>query len=159
MFGELSTGAGNDLERVTMIAKKMVCSWGMSDKLGPMTIGKEEGDVYLGKELISRNTYSDETTRLVDREIHDFIMKAHQKALNLMQTHRELLELLAKELYEKETLGTDEIFAMILENVDAEQREIVNRKYHKALELRFEHSEPIVASASETPIVEKDGTE
>jgi cell division protease FtsH len=159
IFGELTTGAGNDLERVTMIAKKMVCSWGMSDKLGPMTIGKEEGDVYLGKELISRNTYSDETTRLVDREIHDFIMKAHQKALNLMQTHRGLLELLAKELYEKETLGTDEIFSMILGNINEELQEVVKTKYQKALELRFEHSEPITAASSEPSVSEKENKE
>lgn len=157
IFGELTTGAGNDLERVTEIAKKMVCSWGMSEKLGPMTIGKEEGEVYLGKELISRNTYSDETTSMVDREIHDFIMKAHQKALNLMNTQRELLELLAKELYERETLGTDEIFSMILTHIDPEQKEVVQKKYQKALELRFEHSEPITSVQDSTVPPEKDG--
>jgi len=155
IFGELTTGAGNDLERVTGIAKKMVCSWGMSEKLGPMTIGKEEGEVYLGKELVSRNTYSDETTRLVDREIHDFIMKAHQRAVDLMQTHRPLLELLAKELFERETLGTDEIFSIILENVNEEQQAVVRQKYQKALELRFEHSSPATTDNDVQAVAEK----
>jgi len=153
VFGELTTGAGNDLERCTDIAKKMVCSWGMSDKIGPMTIGKEQGEVFLGKELVSRDIYSDETSQLVDREIRETIMEAHLQANAILEAHQPLMELMAKELQEKETLGTDEIFDLILANTDPSEHELVTSKYKKALELRFEHSE---TAAAETPKPEEE---
>lgn len=150
IFGELTTGAGNDLERCTDIAKKMVCAWGMSDKVGPMTIGKEQGEVFLGKELVSRDIYSDETSQMVDREIREIIAEAHRQALEILKAHQPLLEILSAELQEKETLGTDEIFSLILANVPSETAELVNRKYKKALELRFEHSEQAVSEENKT---------
>ncbi|MBW6514862.1 MAG: ATP-dependent zinc metalloprotease FtsH [Candidatus Syntrophosphaera sp.] len=143
IFGELTTGAGNDLERVTEIAKKMVCTWGMSDAFGPMTIGKEQGEVYLGKELIGRDTHSNETAQLIDSEIRAFITRAYHKALDILRAQRDLLEKLAAELFEKETLGTEEIFEFILAEVGDEDRDLVQKKYEKAKELRFEHSEKI----------------
>jgi cell division protease FtsH len=139
VFGELTTGAGNDLERTTDIAKKMVCSWGMSDVIGPMTIGKDHGEVYLGKELVSRDSYSDETTRMVDAEIRSLISESYQKALEILRSQRELLDVLAKDLQEKETLGTEEIFQIILKVVSDEDKSMVEAKYAKAKELRFEH--------------------
>lgn len=143
VFGELTTGAGNDLERCTDIAKKMVCTWGMSDKIGPMTIGKEQGEVFLGKELSNRDVYSEETSQIVDSEIRGIITEAHEKAKQILSTHKALLEILAKELQEKETLGTDEIFSIVLANLGDVDPEMVNAKYKKALELRFEHSEAL----------------
>lgn len=140
VFGELTTGAGNDLDRVTEIAKKMVCSWGMSEAFGPMTIGKEQSEVYLGKELIGRDVHSNETAHLVDSEIRGFITRAYDKALDILKKRRDLLEKLAAELFEKETLGTDEIFEFVLANIDDSDREQVLAKYEKARELRFEHS-------------------
>ncbi|HQO18486.1 MAG TPA: ATP-dependent zinc metalloprotease FtsH, partial [Candidatus Cloacimonas sp.] len=112
VFNEFTTGAGNDLERCTDITKKMVCSWGMSDKIGPMTIGKEQGEIFLGKELVSRDVFSEETSQLVDREIRDIINNAYAQAISLLTAHRKLMEIMAKELQEKETLGTDEIFSL-----------------------------------------------
>ncbi len=102
VFGELTTGAGTALERCTDIAKKMVCAWGMSEKIGPMTIGKEQGEVFLGKELVSRDIYSDETSQMVDREIRETIMEAHLKAREILDSHSKLMEILAIELQEKE---------------------------------------------------------
>jgi len=145
VFGELTTGAGNDLERVSEIAKKMVCSWGMSEKVGPMTIGRDQGEVFLGRELVSRDIYSNETAKLVDEEIRSFINNAHQEAVKIMNDHRDLLDLMSKELFEKETLGTDDIFRLILDNIDEEHKPLVQAKYDKAKELRFEHSEPVQA--------------
>ncbi len=141
VYGELTTGAGNDLERVTEIAKKMVCSWGMSDAFGPMTIGKEQGEVYLGKELIGRDTHSNETAQLVDSEIRGFISRAYDRSLEILKLRRGLLEQLAAELYEKETLGTEEIFEFVLAGIGDADREQVLAKFNKAKELRFEHSE------------------
>ena len=143
VFGELTTGAGNDLERTTDIAKKMVCSWGMSDVIGPMTIGKEQGEVFLGKELASRDLHSDETSRLVDAEIRKFISEAHLQAREILEKHRDLLDDMAKELQERETLGTDEIFKLILTHLDSDERALVESKYERAKEMRFEHSSEI----------------
>ncbi|MDD2719327.1 MAG: ATP-dependent zinc metalloprotease FtsH [Candidatus Cloacimonetes bacterium] len=140
VFGELTTGAGNDLERATDISKKMVCSWGMSDVVGPMTIGKEHNEVFLGKEIGSRDVHSDETSRMVDSEIRKFITEAHTAALDILKKHRALLDKMAAELQEKETLGTEEIFTLILENLDSEEKALVEAKYERAKEMRFEHS-------------------
>ncbi len=150
VYGELTTGAGNDLERVTEIAKKMVCSWGMSEAFGPMTIGKEQGEVYLGKELIGRDVHSNETAQLVDSEIRGFISRAYDKALDILKKRRGLLEKLAAELFEKETLGTEEIFEFILAEAGAEEREQILAKYNKAKELRFEHSDKLDTAAAQT---------
>jgi cell division protease FtsH len=156
MFGELTTGAGNDLERCTDIAKKMVCAWGMSNKIGPMTIGKEQGEIFLGKDIGTRDIYSDETSQIVDREIRETITEAYELAKFILTSHKELMEIMAKELQEKETLGTDEIFQIILNTPGNADLDMVNAKYKKAQELRFEHSESIAAVAgnpelSETP--------
>lgn len=159
VFGELTTGAGNDLERVSDIAKKMVCSWGMSDKVGPMTVGRDQGEVYLGKELVSRDIHSNETAKLVDEEIHAFITKAHQTAIQIMKDHRELLELMSNELFEKETLGTDEIFGLILAHVDEDIKAMIEAKYAKAKELRFEHSEADRFEETATEISDNPGGE
>lgn len=151
IYGELTTGAGNDLERVTEIAKKMVCSWGMSEAFGPMTIGKQQGEVYLGKELIGRDVHSNETAQLVDSEIRGFITRAYERALVILKKRRELLEKLAAELFEKETLGTEEIFEFILAEAAESDLEQVRAQYTKARELRFEHSEKLAADATPPP--------
>lgn len=140
VFGELTTGAGNDLERSTDIAKKMVCSWGMSDVIGPMTIGREKSEVFLGKELGTHDRHSDETSRLVDSEIRALVTEAHESAKALLIKHRTLLDVMAKELQDKETLNTDDIFSLILDNLEPQEREIVQAKYERAKEMRFEHS-------------------
>ncbi len=137
IYNEFTTGAGNDLERVTDIAKKMVCSWGMSEVFGPMTVGKDHGEVYLGKELIGRDTHSNETAQLIDNEVRGFINRAYERALEILRKHRGLLESLAEELFEKETLGTDEIFEFILTAVDDADRQHVESKLAKAQEMRF----------------------
>lgn len=152
VFGELTTGAGNDLERSTDIAKKMVCAWGMSDVIGPMTIGREQSEIFLGKELGTHDRHSDETSRLVDSEIRALITEAHDTAKALLIKHRTLLDVMAKELQEKETLNTDDIFKLILDNLDTPELEIVQAKFERAKEMRFEHSSEIDASASLTDI-------
>ncbi len=156
VFNELTTGAGNDLERCSDIAKKMVCTWGMSDKVGPMTIGKEHGEVFLGKELVSKDIFSNETAQLVDTEIHAIIKEAHEKAVELLKKHSNLLELMSQELYDKETLGTDEIFGLILANIPEEEAELVIQKQEKAKEMRFDTGKPY--SGEENPVPEDAAT-
>lgn len=154
VFDELTTGAGNDLERITDIAKKMVCVWGMSDKVGPMTIGKEQGEVFLGMDLGSREIHSNETALLVDSEVRAFIHEAHETAKAILKQHYELMDIMAKALLDKETLGTEEIFELVLANCPPEELELVQKKYARAREMRFEHSDSLdqdeIAEEAET---------
>jgi len=140
VFNDLTTGAGNDIERCTDIAKKMICVWGMSDKIGPMTIGKDQGEVYLGKDILSRDIYSDDTAKLVDSEIRKLIHDSHQKALDILSQHKELMDILANMLLEKETLNTEEIFNTILPHISEETKPLVDKKFQQAMEMRFEYT-------------------
>ncbi len=154
VFNDLTTGAGNDIERCTEIAKKMICVWGMSDKIGPMTIGKDQGEVYLGKEILSRDIYSDDTAKLVDSEIRNLIHTSHQRALDILNGHKGLMDKLANLLLEKETLNTEEIFETILNNISDELKPLVDKKFQQAMEMRFEYAakhpdtEPVIAEGS-----------
>ncbi|MFO7660623.1 MAG: ATP-dependent zinc metalloprotease FtsH [Candidatus Cloacimonadaceae bacterium] len=140
VFNDLTTGAGNDIERCTDIAKKMICVWGMSDIIGPMTIGKDQGEVYLGKEILSRDIYSDDTAKLVDSEIRKLIHDSHQRALDILRGHKDLMDELAKMLLEKETLNTEEIFETILAHISDETKPLVEKKFQQAMEMRFEYA-------------------
>jgi cell division protease FtsH len=140
VFGELTTGAGNDIERCTDIAKKMVCVWGMSEKIGPMTIGKDQGEVYLGKDILSRDIYSDDTAKIVDLEIRNLIHESHQKAKDFLKDHKVLMDILAARLLEIETLGTEEIFDTILAHISEKSKPLVEKKFQQAMEMRFEYA-------------------
>ncbi|MDD3580200.1 MAG: ATP-dependent zinc metalloprotease FtsH [Desulfobacca sp.] len=105
----LTTGAGNDIERATDLARKMVCDWGMSDELGPLTFGKREEQIFLGREISQHRDYSEETARKIDAEIKNLIMSCHQQASELLRTNLSKLHALAQALLVKETLGGHEI--------------------------------------------------
>lgn len=163
VFNDLTTGAGNDIERCTDIAKKMICVWGMSEKIGPMTIGKDQGEVYLGKDILSRDIYSDDTAKLVDSEIRQLIHDSHHKAQNLLANHRDLMDKLATRLLEIETLGTEEIFETVLAHVSDASKPLIEKKFQQAMEMRFEytakHPEPdgesVAAAKEEEPSAEQ----
>jgi cell division protease FtsH len=155
VFNDLTTGAGNDIERCTDIAKKMICVWGMSEKIGPMTIGKDQGEVYLGKDILSRDIYSDDTAKLVDSEIRELIHSSHQRALDILKQHMTLMDKLAGRLLEIETLGTEEIFEAVLADISEEHKPLIEKKFQQAMEMRFEYaakqSEPEPEKAEDTP--------
>ncbi len=110
---EMSTGAGNDIERATDLARRMVCKWGMSDKLGPLTFGKKEEHLFLGRELSQQKDYSEDTARQIDGEVERIIKEAMEKAKSVLMQHRDKLENLAQALLEKETLNTDELRSIV----------------------------------------------
>ena len=109
VFQQFTTGAGNDLERATDLARKMVCNWGMSDELGPVTFGKKEEHIFLGREFAQSKDFSEETARLIDAAIKNLVLKASGQAVSLLSKHRAQLETLAQGLLEKETLDSREI--------------------------------------------------
>lgn len=114
IFNELTTGAGDDIEQATVIAKKMVCEWGMSDLLGPMTFGKKNEEIFLGREIQSHRDYSDVTARMIDEEIAKLIRIAQKRAHELLDKHEKILHLFAEELIKYETIDDDDIKRILL---------------------------------------------
>ncbi len=106
---DITTGASNDLERVTEMAKRMVTEWGMSEKLGLVTYGSNSQTVFLGKDMETHNTYSDDTAKIIDDEMHIIIEGAHERAKTLLSEHRSVLDNMARVLIEKETIYTEEV--------------------------------------------------
>jgi cell division protease FtsH len=113
IFGDISTGAGNDIERATDLARKMVCNWGMSDKLGPLTFGKKDEAIFLGKELATHKDYSEKTAVMIDEEIKNIVLLCYKKAKNILEQHREVVDRTAKLLLEKETIDSNQIDALL----------------------------------------------
>ncbi len=109
VFQHFTTGAGNDLERATDLARKMVCNWGMSEELGPVTFGKREEHIFLGREFAQSKDYSEETARVIDGAIKNMVLKANQRARDLLAGHRDRLQALAQALLDTETLDSREI--------------------------------------------------
>ncbi len=108
-----TTGAGNDIERSTEIARKMVCEWGMSDNLGPLAFGKKEEQIFLGREFAQHRDYSEETARLIDNEIRGNVTQGHERAKEIIQTNMAILHKLANTLLEKEVLDGNQIETII----------------------------------------------
>ncbi|MBI4513868.1 MAG: ATP-dependent zinc metalloprotease FtsH [Gemmatimonadetes bacterium] len=115
VFGpeKITTGAGNDIERATELARRMVTQFGMSEIVGPMTVGDQEEQVFLGRELVQRRTISERTAQLVDTEVRNFLDAAYQQAKGLIQADLPLLHALAEGLLERETLDAEEIRAVV----------------------------------------------
>ncbi len=113
VFQQFTTGAGNDLERATDLARKMVCNWGMSEELGPVTFGKREEHIFLGREFAQSKDFSEDTARLIDDAIKNLVLSASRRALDVLSSHRALLEGLAQGLLDKETLDSQEIDKII----------------------------------------------
>jgi len=109
VFDQLTTGAGNDLEQATNLARKMVCNWGMSDKIGPLTFGKKEEHIFLGKEISHPRDYSEQTAEDIDAEIKKIVVAAQERAHSLLAGNIDKLHKLAQALLEKECLTGDEI--------------------------------------------------
>lgn len=110
---DFTTGAGNDIERATNLARKMVCEWGMSDKMGPLSYGKKEEQIFLGREFATHKDYSEETAKNIDAEVVSVVSRNYEKAKKLLNDHIDILHKIAAELLEKEVLNGVEIDALI----------------------------------------------
>lgn len=115
IFNEITTGAGNDIERASALARKMVCEWGMSDDLGALTYGKKEEQIFLGKEISQQRDFSEETARNIDIAVKKFIDEAMDTVTSLLEEHRDILVLMAEELLEKETIVLEDLERMVEE--------------------------------------------
>ena len=113
IFNQMTTGAGNDIEQATEIARKMVVEWGMSDLLGPMTFGKKNEEIFLGREIQSHRDYSDVTARMIDEEISRIVRDAQRISEEILRKDIDLLNRLAKELLKYETVTSDDLDKII----------------------------------------------
>jgi len=112
-LGSCTTGASNDLERVTDRARKMVCEWGMSEDMGPLTFGKKEEQIFLGREIAQHQDYSEETAIQIDKEVKKLVLACYAKAKKLLDGNRDSLIRVAEALLEYETLNSDEVKSII----------------------------------------------
>ena len=107
-LGEITTGAQSDLQTATDIARKMICEYGMSEKLGTLTLGRHDHQLFLGRDMMEQKNYSEQTARSIDDEIRNFVDESYNRARKLLLDNRSKLELLAKKLMEKEVLDIEE---------------------------------------------------
>lgn len=113
VLGSCTTGASNDLERVTERARKMVCEWGMSEEIGPLSYGKKEEQIFLGREIAQHQDYSENTAMQIDKEVKKVVLAAYAEAKELLEENRDALILVAEALLEYETLDGNEVTAVI----------------------------------------------
>lgn len=109
VFGHKTTGAGNDIERATDLARRMVCEWGMSDRLGPVTFGKKEEQVFLGREMGHVREFSEATAQMIDNEVREIVERDYRRAREILSSNNDILHAMATALLEYETLDKDDI--------------------------------------------------
>jgi cell division protease FtsH len=110
--GNITTGAGNDLERATDLARKMVCEWGMSDAMGPLTFGKKEEQIFLGREIAQHQDYSEDTALRIDAEVKRFVMDAYSMATEILTKHKKELMDIADALLAREVLDAEQVMKL-----------------------------------------------
>ncbi len=153
--GEFTTGAANDLQQATEIAHRMVCEFGMSERLGPRTFGEPGGEVFLGKEIARERNFSEHTAAIIDEEVHNIIEEAYQKALKILSDNKDLLKKIAEVLIEQETIDGNELNLLI----QGEELAPVNVESTKSGSLqnssKTESSVPVAETKTDTPPLAK----
>jgi cell division protease FtsH len=130
VFDDITSGAGDDLKKATQLARRMVCQWGMSDKLGPVTFRQGETHPFLGREIAEHKDFSEETARLIDEEVRRIVQDMERKAEDILGSNRDKLDTLAENLLKHETLSREEIEELL--GTENEEREEASEKLKKA---------------------------
>ena len=115
VFDEITTGAGNDIERASELARKMVCEWGMSEELGPLAYGKKEEQIFLGREISQHRDYSEDTARKIDEEVKKIILDANDRVTQLLDENMDILKAVSMDLLERETITLEDMDRIIAE--------------------------------------------
>jgi cell division protease FtsH len=131
----LTTGAGNDLERATEMARRMVCEWGMSDAMGPLTFGKKEEQIFLGREIAQHQDYSEDTALKIDQEVKRFVTTAYDRSYKLLVDNKATLVKMADELLAREVLDAEQVKRIVAG-------------------LPLEEPQPVAARAAASPVEE-----
>jgi len=132
-FNELTTGAENDLQQATEIAHKMVCEYGMSDKLGPLTLRKKDSEIFLGRDFVKEKTYSEKTAEMIDQEVKRIVEDCRQRAKELLRKNMAKLDRLAKALMEKEILVGEEVEEILKHTKEVSDNERKSRTQNKTI--------------------------
>lgn len=163
VFGEITTGASNDLKVATAIARRMICSWGMSETLGPQTFGENEELMFLGREISRSQNYSEDTARKIDAEISQLLMESYKKAEAIITEHRDKLDMIVERLLELETIDGRDVEEIVKHHriLSAAERDEVDKKKQeeeKAKEPVAETvKEPVSSDVSEPSSAEENG--
>lgn len=163
VLGDISTGAQNDLERATSIARKMIMEYGMSDEIGPLTLGHKSEQVFLGRDITRDRNYSEEVAFKIDKEVRKIIDDSYAKAEDLLNSNIEKLHLIASTLMEKETLDSDEFTALIesrpVEEVRKERlaREEAQDQGQSVINAQPKNINVVVGSGEKDGPVDKEG--
>ena len=156
IFKDTSTGAGNDIATATDLSRKMVCEWGMSDRIGPLTFGKKSEEIFLGREISHSRDYSDEISQIIDEEISLFVKKAEDNAENILKANLDDLKNIANALLEYESISGDEMEQVIngepIVRIEPKEQKKRVRRRKKATENVPENSD------SSQPIITKPAT-
>ena len=120
-LNQITTGAGNDIEQGTDLARKMVCEWGMSKSMGPLAYGKKEEQIFLGREISQHKDYSEATAIAIDKEVKELIAKSYERAKKLVQENKKTLDKLAEALLERESLGSHEVDVIVFGKIKADE--------------------------------------
>jgi cell division protease FtsH len=127
-FDHFTTGAGNDLQQATNLARKMVCDWGMSEKLGPLSFASKDEEVFIGRDFAKKRDYSEATAREIDGEIRRIVLEAEQKAMRLLSQNTDKLEILAEALLEREILDGNQIDEILRDQFGEDVKEKAGKK-------------------------------
>jgi cell division protease FtsH len=145
IVGDITTGAANDIERATKVARQMVTEYGMSDVIGPLTLGQKQHEVFLGRDFQTQPDYSDSVAFEIDNEVRQMIDQAHDEALEILQQYRAKLDELAGRLIEKETIDRDEVETILADVTKRAQRDQAIRGAGLAVArraIRAQHDHP-----------------
>jgi cell division protease FtsH len=149
-MGDITTGASNDIERATKLARQMVTQYGMSEKLGPMTLGEGQHEVFLGRDFSATPNYSQEIAFEIDKEVRRLIDEGYEVAYRILTERRELLDLMAEVLVERETVDKDQLEALL----DGRWAEYLKREAHEQAEKEKEEQAAEAAPEPEPEPVE-----
>ena len=150
VFSIATSGAGNDIEKATELARHMVCDWGMSKKLGTINYGQKNENIFLGREISQHRDYSEQTAQMIDEEIRRIVDEAYDRSYNLLKKNRELLEKLGEQLLERETLNRDEL-EMLREGQELpplKSNERLTKEVEPAAEAALERSDDGIGDAA-----------
>ena len=147
VFNEMTTGAGNDLEQATKIARKMVCEWGMSDVLGPMTFGKKNEEVFLGREIQTHRDFSEVTARMIDEEVVRIVRSAQKSANDILKNNESILHRISKELLEHETIDERDLNRIL------EGKKVIRKKAKAQRKKRKKVAKTTQVQPKSTPVI------
>ena len=120
-LNQITTGAGNDIEQGTDLARKMICEWGMSETMGPLAYGKKEEQIFLGREISQHKDYSEATAIAIDKEVKELVAKSYERAKKLVRENKETIDKLAEALLERESLGSYEVDVIVFGKIKADE--------------------------------------